>query len=304
MILSVILKWVSVIAGLLIFGYSPAQGSSDSLIAETGSAAELLFTDTSDQVKITTNEALEIRFSRFLQSDEFMDFTWDSVAYVSYLTPEDAPFALLTWTVPLKDHKFLYSGFLQKLSGDGNPDTVIRLIPAEEEAEAQKSYPAGQWPAAVYQKILPGEKDAEFYTLFGWVGKPEGLAGKTIETLAFDSAGMPVFGVPAFSMKDGSIQNRVRFEYTDQVPFHLAWEKQRLPGEKRKNDRMIIFNRIGGNTPGMGRMFRGPVPSYDYFDAFAWIGGKWVFFEDVRPTVDTRGLDDKPPKEIGLTPQK
>ena len=299
-----IFKWISIAAGLLVCGVSPAQGTFDDLIAGADSAAELLFTDTSDQVKISTNEALELRLSGFLQSDESVDFTWDSMPFVKFLAPENGSFAIVTWTVPLQVHTYVYSGFLQKRDKENCVDTVIRLLPAKEEKDIHKSYPAEKWPAAVYNKILPKKKDADFYTLFGWVGKPEGHAGKVIETMAFDTAGMPVFGMPAFAMKDGSLQNRIFFEYTDQVPFHLAWEKQRLPGEKRKNDHMIIFNRIGGNTPGMGRMFRGPVPSYEYFDAFARIGGKWVFLEDVRPTVDTRDLDDRPPKEIGLTPEK
>lgn len=304
MIRSAIFKWFSVTAGLLIFGLSPAQRTFDKLLAEADSAATLLFTNTSDQVKVQTNENLEANIFHFLHSDESLDFTWDSISYMKFLAPEDGSFGLLTWTVPLEDHKYLYSGFLQKRNGDNRVDTAIRLQPAKKERDLSKTSSAGNWPVAVYQKLLPREKKADFYTLFGWVGKPDGLAGKTIETLAFDSAGMPVFGVPAFAMKDGSTQSRIMFEYTDEVPFHLAWEKHRLPGEKRKNDHMIIFNRIGGNTPGMGRMFRGPVPSYEFFDAFVWIGGKWVFFEDVRPTVDTRDLDDTPPKEIGLTPRK
>jgi hypothetical protein len=210
--------------------------------------------------------------------------------------------------VPLTDHNYLYTGFLQKIettkSKSPEIDTVFRLKPSRSEIEISKSYSIKNWPSAVYTQILPQEKHTSFYTLLGWVGKPYGLAGKTIETLSFDTTGAPVFGLPAFSMKDGNLQNRILFEYTSEVPFHLAYEQQRLPGEKRRNDWMIIFNRIGGNTPGMGRMFRGPVPSYEYFDAFAMIGGRWVFFEDVKPVVNTKGVDDNRPKEIGLTPQK
>jgi hypothetical protein len=51
-------------------------------------------------------------------------------------------------------------------------------------------------------------------------------------------------------------------------------------------------------------MFRGPVPSYEFFDAYAMIGGRWVLFEDVKPTVDTRGVDDSRPGEMGLSPRK
>lgn len=302
MIRSAILRLVLLFSGMLWFGLLSAQTASDSLIAQAGSVTKILFTDTTDQVKTSTNDALEKQVSGFLQQDESIMFTWDSIRFAKYLKSEDGSFAILSWVVPLRDHQFRYSGFIQKFAND-RVDTVYRLIPLNDAIDVSKSYGAEKWPVAVYEKMLPREKKAGFYTMFGWVGKSRGLAGKVIETLAFDSAGAPVFGVPAFAMKNGTTHNRIEFEYTDEVPFHLAWERQLLPGEKRRKDHIIIFNRIGGNTPGMGRVFHGPVPSYEYFDAFAWIGDQWVFFEDVRPRANTKDLDDRPPKEMGLTPE-
>lgn len=283
-----------------------AQESAEKLIHSADSIAKILFTGSPDDLKVKTNQEFEVQVLDFLNQPYSVDFTWDSIRFVKYLKPEGEHFAILTWVVPLADHQYHYSGFVQKLSwkNEVEVDTVYALNPAKEQIDLRRSYPADNWPAAVYQEILPKDKNTGFYTMLGWVGKPAGLAGKTIETLRFDTAGSPVFGVPAFSMKDGSAQNRIMFEYTGEIPFHLAYEQQRLPGEKRRNHWMIVFNRIGGNTPGMGRMFRGPVPSYEIFDAFAMIGSRWVFFEDIKPIVNTRDLDDSRPKEIGLTPPK
>lgn len=298
-------------AGFLFIGFlvflsaaATAQGAAEKLIHTADSIAEILFTDAPDELKIKTDQDFESQIHDFLNQPASVAFTWDSIKFVKCLKPEDGRFALVTWVVPLADHRYHYAGFVQKLRGAKTVevDTVYALNPNGEEIDLRKSYPSALWPAAVYQEILPKDKNTGFYTLLGWVGKPEGLSGKNIETLSFDTAGAPVFGMPAFSMKDGSMQNRVMFEYTSEIPFHLAYEQQRLPGKKRRNHPMIVFNRIGENTPGMGRMFRGPVPSYEFFDAFAMIGGKWVLFEDVKPVVNTRDLDDSRPKEIGLTP--
>jgi hypothetical protein len=217
---------------------------------------------------------------------------------------DDGSFALLTWTVPLAKEQFLYSGFVQKLNpGKRNQsliDTVFHLQASKTETDKNTTYRLDNWPGAVYTQILPKAKKTNYYTLLAWIGKPPGLAGKRVETLAFDTAGYPLFGVPAFAMKEGTEQCRLDFEYTSEVPFHLAYEMQRLPGEKRKTGWMIVFNRLGGNSPGMGRMFRGPVPSFDVYDALVPIGERWIFFEDIDPRADTKNLDDSPPQEIGL----
>jgi len=245
------------------------------------------------------NQHFEMLTLAFLQSDSSLLFTYDSLLFAGYLQPEDETFGLLTWVIPLAENRYHYSGFLQKMNNRG-VDTVFHFIPLEKEIKQDAGYTFQNWPGAVYNQILPKGKRENYYTLLGWVGKHEGLAGKRIETLTFDSIGQPVFGVPVFSMKDGNTQNRVEFEYTIEVPFHLSYELQRLPGEKRKTGWMIVFNQIGGNTPGMGRVFRGPVPSFEFFDAFIPINEKWVFFEDVHPRANTKGLNDDRPTEIGL----
>ncbi len=289
---------------LLYFTFSFAQGFSKSYQDTANSLAATLYGNFSDEEKIAANLALENISQEFLSKDSSLNFTYDSISFLRHLTSEDGSFALLTWAVPLENDQLLYSGFVQKLNtgrrSQSRVDTIFLLKAADKSPDKNASYPTDQWPGAVYDRILPKAKNADYYTLLAWVGKPQGLAGKRIETLTFDTAGDPMFGVPAIIMKEGSVQNRLDFEYTSEMPFHLAYELQRLPGEKRKTGWMIVFNRLGGNTPGMGRMFRGPVPSFDTYDALIPIGSQWVLFEDIDPRANTKDLDDSPPQEIGL----
>lgn len=287
---------VAMISG---FCFGNVQSQTNDFKTITDSLSKILFGNFPDEEKISINQQLEKNTLTFLQSDSSISFTYDSLLYAKYLLSDDGSFALLTWVVPLAENQYHFSGFLQKIS-KSDVDTVFQLTPSKKETKPNIAYAMKDWPPAVYNQILPKGKKEDYYTLFGWVGKDEGLAGKRIETLTFDSVGQPVFGVPAFSMKDGNTQYRVDFEYTSEVPFHLGYELQRLPGEKRKTGWMIVFNRIGGNTPGMGRVFQGPVPSFEYFDAYIPINEKWVFFEDVHPRANTKGLSDERPTEIGL----
>jgi hypothetical protein len=273
----------------LFFASGYGQTASEDFKSEVDSLGTILFSDATDEVKNTQNKVLEERMYDFLLREDSRTFTYDSLRFIKYLKPENASFALISWVIPLIDYTHLYSGFIQKWNPMG-VDTIIRLQPETLQIEPDKSYDAGHWPAAVYYQIIADE-NADFYTLFGWVGKPRDLAGKIIETLGFDSTGMPVFGRPVFSMKDGSLQSRVEFEFTNQIPFHLAYELQALPPQKTSEDWMIVFNRLTGNSAGMGRMFYGPVPSYDVFDGFARINGKWVFFEDIDPRVEFDVVD-------------
>ncbi len=284
---------------LLNLSFANAQYFGDVFREDADSLSGILFGNFPDEEKLIANQQLEMLTLAFLQSDSSLQFTYDSLLFASYVQSEDESFSLLTWVIPLADHHYMFSGFFQMISHK-QIDTVYCLKPLDVEVENNLVYSMQKWPEAVYKQILPKGKKEKYYTLLGWVGKPEGLAGKRIETLTFDSLGQPVFGVPAFTMKDGSVQNRIDFEYTNEVPFHLSYELQRLPGEKRKTGWMIVFNQIGGNTPGMGRVFRGPVPSFEFFDAFVPINEKWVFFEDVHPRANTKDLSDEPPTEIGL----
>ncbi len=271
-----------------------AQQAENDFIAHADSVVKVLYSDIEDDIKIVENERFEEIVYSFLSAPVSEKISFDSIKFVKYLKPADGNFSILTWVVPLSDHKFLYSGFIQNYFSD-NSDTVIQLKPDASEFHLNTTHPSDHWPGAVYYNIISNQSNnTNYYTLFGWVGQSQNLAGKVIEVISFDTTGMPLFGKPVFSMKTGEAQHRVLFRYTDQIPFHLGYERQLLPTNKKREEWMIVFNRLTGNNPAMGRMFYGAVPSYDIFDAFINIGGEWVLFEDIDPRVETKTpVDDR-----------
>ncbi len=278
----------------------PAQPADTVFAAKARELAQVIYADTADSPKLQCNQELEQLVTDFLSTPSSFAFSFDSLPFIKHLRPDDGSFDLLTWVVPLSNHRWHYSGMIRK-AGTHDRDTIYRLKPVPWQASADSSYGYTQWPGAVYRNVISrSPKGNPFYTLTGWHGEAEGLAGRIIEALWFDSAGAPRFGLPVFVMKDGSQQQRVLFSFTNQVPFHLAYELQLLPGEKRKRDQMIVFNRLGGNNAQLGRMFRGAVPRYDVFDAFVYVAGRWVFHQDVDARTDTRNLPKFDPPEQGL----
>jgi hypothetical protein len=53
----------------------------------------------------------------------------------------------------------------------------------------------------------------------------------------------------------------------------------------------------------MGRFFRGAVPSYEIFDAFVFVGNRWVLFEDIDPRIESGSLPDERPGNLNLSPE-
>ncbi|NCA84032.1 MAG: hypothetical protein EOM83_00480 [Clostridia bacterium] len=278
----------------------PAQTFDTLFVDKARELSQIIYADTADSVKLQANQELEQLVADFLSTSFFPAFSIDSLPFIKYLVPDDDSFDLLTWVMPLSDHRWHYSGMIKK-AGAQEKDTIFRLQPILRQASADSTYSFTQWPGAVYRKVIGrSTKENPFYTLTGWRGETEGLAGRVIEALWFDSAGTPQFGLPVFVMKNGAQQQRVIFTFTSQVPFHLAYELQLLPGEKRRRDQMIVFNRLGGNNAQLGQMFRGAVPRYDIFDALVSIAGQWVLFEDIDARTDTRQAPKFDPPEQGL----
>nr|NQU93843.1 hypothetical protein [Bacteroidota bacterium] len=140
----------------------------------------------------------------------------------------------------------------------------------------------GHWPGGVFFRIIEKEtSEGKVYTFFSWMGAKKGLGIRVIECMVFDSVGSPVFGTPVFLLPSGKINCRVIFEFTDEIPFHLNYEKQDYPGKKRKKTDMIVFNHLSGNNPRMGKMFLAPVPDYSIFDALIFENDHWTFYGDI-----------------------
>ncbi len=268
------------------------------------SLAKTLFGNYSDSLKILTNQQMETLMNTFLTGSESIGFQFDSLRFVKCVQPNKADFRIITWVVPLMEKRFLYTGFIQKIS-NGQVAAVVRLESGKSGPDENSSYQKDDWPSAVYTQIIENKNDnGRFYTLIGWMGGGEGKARRVLEVLTFDQAGNPVFGAPVFITDNSKkSKSRVILEFTDQVPFHLGYEQQRLKNEKKKKW-MIVFNHLSGNNPLFRNSFNALVPSYDKFDGYFFEDHKWHFVNDVDVRMDDKNSPGyKPPSEIGLEPK-
>jgi hypothetical protein len=278
---------------LIVFtGILGHTSNSDSLFFRSiGRMAMKLYSDTPDSVKKAVNDSIRIDLNILLETFESAVFPYDSLKFVKAISPTNNSFRLITWTVPFEEEHHYY-GFLQVLSKNEIRD-VIELTDNGGKYDLDQSYTANDWPGAVYYELI--EKHSQnftLYTLFGWLAGETGTAKRVIETVAFNAEEEPVFGVPVFLIDHNKLHHRVLFEYTGQVPFHLVYEEQLLPGRRNKKDWMIVFNRLGGNDPRMGNFFHAAVPSYHTFDALIFDNGIWRLLLDI----DVRSLDISTPE--------
>jgi len=276
-------------AGCNLFSNNP-----DSLfIFRIDSIAQQLYTNQPDSVKVEANNIIRNEFAELLKTPQSLSFSYDSLKFIKTVTPADLSFRLITWTVPFEEGKHGYYGFLQTITKEG-VERVVELKDNGGSRNTDQSYGSDEWPGAVYYKIIEQKNKRErFFTLFGWIAGDVEKAIRTIEVLSMVENGDLRFGLPVFVLEDNKLQHRVIFEFTNQVPFHLAYEQQLLPGKRKKKGWMIVFNRLQGNDPSMGRFFRAAVPSYNTFDALIFDHGKW----NLKENVDVRATVVRPPAE-------
>lgn len=268
-----------------------ASNPDSIIIRSIEQKALTLYQNNPDSVKKAANDSILSEMQSLLKTTSSLSFPFDSLRFVKVASPPDHSFILITWTVPYVDGHNYY-GFIQRISKNEIAE-VHELTDNGGSREPGRNYPATHWPGAVYYKLIEkSTKTGRLFTLFGWVGGEPGTARRVIEVLTFDEADKPVFGAPVFLLEQDELHYRVNFEYTDQVPFHLAYEEQFIPGRRSKKDRMIVFNRLRGNDPAMGRYFRAAVPSYNTFDALIFENGYWKLHKDI----DARAMEISTPE--------
>jgi hypothetical protein len=280
-----ILKIFTALVLLMLFSGQISANEPDSVIVKRlHEMASRLYSQQPDSIKAAVSDSIYAEIRGTLNSNRSSSFPFDSIKFIRMVASGDQYFRLITWTVPFDDHHSYY-GFLLKKTGDA--DTIIELQQNDAQRAPDKAYTTSNWPGAVYQELITQRHRGKIlYTLLGWVDAEQGISRRIIEVLTFDDSGTPVFGAPVFKL-GRQLQHRVLFEFTDQVPFHLAYEEQYLPNRRNRKGMMIVFNRLGGNDPRMGRFFRAPVPSYDTFDALIFEDGLWNLY----PNIDARAME-------------
>jgi len=289
---------------VLVCGCASIKANPDSLfIKKIDSIALQLYSVQPDSIKLAANAIILEHITAFLKTPQSIAFPFDSLKFVKVVTPSNSSFKLITWVFPLSDkNQYHYSGLIQHLK-DNMPNRLTELRQSYDEPNPFLTYRYDQWPPAVYYQLIESKtKSGTLFTLFGWVGGTQGEAARVIETLSFNENHEALFGVPAFKLNKETILNRVYFNYSNEVPFHLAYEQHYVPGKKRKKAWMIVHNRLVNSDPNMGNAFRFSLPSYSEFDGFIFSDNCWQQVKDIDVRIKIKSAKKKKQPKTGLFP--
>ncbi len=218
---------------------------------------------------------------------------WQLPKYVSVLTSPDGLLRIFTWAVVRDDGEFECFGAVQFYNDKEEEYQYLLLNDKSEEImnREESTLTAANWLGAVYQDIIQTTAgDRVIYTLLGWNGVDNLTERKIIEPVIM-KGGVPQFGAAVFRRERNL--RRIVLEYTNDAMVHLAYEQQTIQDVqhervkvkgtnryrtvdkiKEHKERVIIFDEVEPQVPGMEGLYQYYVPSGVEL-AYAFIDGKW-----------------------------
>ena len=228
-----------------------------------------------------------------LDEDGSERWQWQLPKYVSVLTSPDGLLRLFTWAVVRDDGEFECFGAVQFYNDKEEEYQYLLLNDKSEEImnREESTLTAANWLGAVYQDIIQTTAgDRVIYTLLGWNGVDNLTERKIIEPVIM-KGGVPQFGAAVFRRERNL--RRIVLEYTNDAMVHLAYEQQTIQDVqhervkvkgtnryrtvdkiKEHKERVIIFDEVEPQVPGMEGLYQYYVPSGVEL-AYAFIDGKW-----------------------------
>ena len=249
-----------------------------------------LFNGENDEARNKAGEQLSSGLKAALELPGAFYFNFDSLENVSQLTSEDKEVKVLSWTIPLSDGTYKYSGFVLRQPKKGATEVFElhdRPLPSEE-AERQELGPEEWYGALYYQLIDVKKKRLKYYTLLGWKGNNPLTTKKVIDVLSFDKKGKAVFGKAVFSFPDKRDKYRIIFEFSAEVSMSVYYDEP---------NQTLIMDHLFPSQPSLEGHYEFYGPDLS-FDAFELEKGEWQYREDYDP-------GNRPPKkEIQLKKQQ
>ncbi len=228
-----------------------------------------------------------------LDEDGSERWQWQLPKYVSVLTSPDGLLRIFTWAVVRDDGEFECFGAVQFYNDKEEEYQYLLLNDKSEEImnREESTLTAANWLGAVYQDIVQTTAgDRVIYTLLGWNGVDNLTERKIIEPVIM-KGGVPQFGAAVFRRERNL--RRIVLEYTNDAMVHLAYEQQTIQDVqhervkvkgtnryrtvdkiKEHKERVIIFDEVEPQVPGMEGLYQYYVPSGVEL-AYAFIDGKW-----------------------------
>lgn len=245
--------------------------------------SEGTFASKDDSERIEKNTFFIKKFINALKINGSFNYGFDSLKRISIIKSPDNAFRIITWFLPNNDGTYRYYGTIQMGTANGS----LKLFPLTDntnytDVNALTDYKS--WYGARYYEMIPVLVNGKqpYYILLGWKGNNLKTTKKVIDVLSFEK-GEPIFGKNIFeTQKNGSLKNRVVFEYSKQNSMTLKVDK---------NVNMIVFDHLAPYDPKM-------VGNFEYygsdlsFDGYKLTWGKLALVEDVELKNDPSPNDD------------
>ena len=269
---------------------------------------------TDNERYLASEEAVGV-LAAALAEEESERWQWQLPNYASVLTSPDKLFRIFTWAVVRDDGEFECFGAVQ-FYNDKEEEYQYQLLhdKSEEIMNREESLlTADRWFGAVYQEIIQTQMgDRTLYTLLGWNGVDNLTERKIIEPVIL-RGGVPQFGAAAFR-RERNIR-RIVLEYTNDAMVNLSYEMQTIQDVqhervkvkgtnryrtvekiKERKERVIMFDEVEPQVPGMEGLFQYYVPSGVEM-AYVFTGGKWELYDTAQGRATDKKLNkdfDKP----------
>lgn len=266
---------------------------------------------TDNERYLASEEAVAL-MRQAMEEEESIRWQWQLPRNASVLTSPDRQLRVATWAVVRDDGEFECFGLIQFYNDREEEYQVLPLLDKSEEIfnREESLLSPSNWLGAVYQDIIQTTSgDRTYYTLLGWNGVDNLTERKIIEPVVI-RGGQPQFGAPLFRRERNL--RRVVLEYNNTAAVHMAYEEQTIREVERKRvkvkgtnrmrtvekyhdrrERLIIFDEVEPQVPGMEGLFQYYVPSGTEL-AYAFVDGKW----ELRQGAQGRLTDKKLNKEF------
>lgn len=254
---------------------------------------ELATTAPTDNERYLASEQAVGELSAALEEENSERWQWQLPRVASVLTSPDGLLRIFTWAVVRDNGEFECFGAIQFYNDREEEYQYLLLNDKSEEImnREESLLSASNWFGAIYQDIIQTSHNGKtYYTLLGWNGVDNLTERKVIEPVIF-RGGLPQFGAPLFRRERNL--RRIVLEYRNDAMVNLSYEEQfveevqrdrvKVKGtnryrtvEKRKQhkEKMIIFEEVEPQVPGMEGLFQYYVPSGLEL-AYAFVDGKW-----------------------------
>jgi hypothetical protein len=221
----------------------------------------------SDSTKILINKGIEREMINALSQEGSFEYPFAKLKHMGKISSPDGKFRIYNWNCVLSDGSYKYYGLIQYKD---RSDLKVKALQDRTTANMFSSYPAENWPGALYYKIIPFKsKGNSSYLLLAWDGNNVSSNKKIIEVLAFEKSGI-VFGKPVISWR-GKMLNRVIFEYAKQARMSIDYQEK---------DKRLVFDHLAPSSPKYQNQFEYYGPDFTH-DALLLQKGIWVLEENI-----------------------